>query len=223
MVEATKKAVERLIVRAVPGPAPSAAQDRREFMKALFDDFGRMKRLNTKYDGTADGDKKVVQQLVDWSKLYRTNPASFKGSRPGTSLPSSSSSSPHPSSTTPSSTADGWSEIKSRTKGKGKGKGGKDERTDERWSELVPADETPLLMPDTFIDAPRLDVNATVEKATGYVFRNGRAAATIAWKYAEAPNPIVIVMPKCTPSDYDRIMSALEKSKRKPAPVYSLS
>ncbi len=209
-----QKAVERLIVRAVPGSSPSAAQDRRDFMKALFDDFGRMKRLDTKHDGTTDGDKRVVQQLIDWSKLFKTNPASFKGPRAGTKTsPSASSSSPHPSSTTSSSTTAGWTEIRSKPRGSGKGKGGQDERMHERWSELVPADETPLLMPDTFTDAPRLDVNTTVEKATGYIFRNGRAAASIAWKFAETPNPLVVVMPRCSPADYDGIMVALEKIK----------
>ncbi len=211
-----KKKAGQLLARAVPGNSDSVAQGRRSFMEVLADDKGRMARIKKKHDGTSEGDKKIIQMLIDWYKVYKSHPSSFKSSP---SAPTTSSTSPGirttpmaTSSSSPSassSTTAAWATAAS-TKRKGRGKEEDDSGLQAKWAELVPACDTQLLMPDSLADAPKLDISSTIDRAVGYHFCNARAAAEIVKKFIESPNPIVIIMPRCSPMDREGISKALD-------------
>jgi hypothetical protein len=219
------KQFEGKITEVCPGSAPG---DRKKFIEEVQQDRKKMNHLRKQSErrGRPFGDT-----VRDFYSAWVRDTVTAKNSKDASSASRSSATRPSSSSRgADGDNGDAWKTVSARkgattslarpssshtphgaTGQRGAGQRGGDKELRDAWRDLEVADETPLTDSSTGEEAAKLDLEASVEEASGYVFCYSDRAAELHRKYATSIHPITFILPRVDDNTRNGIERALKK------------
>jgi hypothetical protein len=202
------KQVESKIAEVCHGSAPA---DRKRFIDDVQQDRKKMNHLRKQSQRTGRPFGDTVRDLYSTWARDTVNMKNGKGA-PSTTRTPAARASPPPRGADGDG-GDGWRTVPTRKAAasssanspssrspsaaqRGAGQRGAADESKDAWRNLEVADETPLIDSSTGEEATRLDLDAALEDASGYLFCHCDRAAELHRKYATSVHPITFIMPR---------------------------